>query len=79
VHLDRADARPGIPRCLDAHDLVVAKLVAGRPKDHEFATALIRGGLVDVAVLEARAATIDRPGAVIERVVTRIRRCAQGN
>jgi hypothetical protein len=33
--------------CLDPHDLVVSKLVAGREKDYEFARALLAAGLVD--------------------------------
>jgi hypothetical protein len=75
VHLDREDARPGHPRCLEAHDLVVAKLAAGREKDITFAIALIAAGIVDPAVLEQRANAIDRPGAVIKRLTSRIRRC----
>jgi hypothetical protein len=46
----------------DPHDLVVSKLVAGRPKDHEFARALLGAGLVDVDVLRARAASPRHPG-----------------
>jgi hypothetical protein len=33
--------------CLEPHDLVVSKLVAGRAKDMEFADALLGAGLVD--------------------------------
>lgn len=77
VHLDRIDSRPGYARCLDAHDLVVAKLVAGRQKDFEFATALLAAGLVDATLLEERAMTIDRPRAVVDRVLDRIRRCSR--
>ena len=68
VPLDRQDAHPGYARCLETHDLVVAKLVAGREKDVEFAEVLIAAHMVDPDVLEARAATIDRPGAVVNRV-----------
>ena len=31
--LERPDAYPGFARCLEPHDLVIAKLVAGRAKD----------------------------------------------
>ena len=41
--------------CLERHDLVLSKLVAGRPKDFEFVTALLDAGLVDVGVLRTRA------------------------
>jgi hypothetical protein len=33
--------------CLDTHDLVLAKLAAGRPHDFEFAEEALRAGLVD--------------------------------
>jgi hypothetical protein len=40
--------------CLEPHDLIVSKLVAGRDKDFPFATAVLRAGLVDVDTLRAR-------------------------
>jgi hypothetical protein len=47
--------------CLEVHDLLVSKLVAGRDKDIAFARAAIAHGLADVATLEARlaATTLD--------------------
>lgn len=33
--------------CLEAHDLVLAKLAAGRPHDAEYAMEAVRAGLVD--------------------------------
>lgn len=47
VPFDRADAGPSTAVCLDAHDLVVSKLVAGLEKDLLFAAALIDAQLVD--------------------------------
>lgn len=44
--------------CLDVHDLVLSKYVAGRPKDRRFVTSAIRHGLVDRAVLETRLVTL---------------------
>ena len=75
VPYDRADVAPGRAVCLDASDLVVSKLVAAREKDVEFATALIRQGLVDVDVLRDRAQLLPRPGGVIARVQSTIERC----
>jgi len=49
-----AGADPARARCLEPHDCVVAKLVAGREKDLAFARALLRDRLVDPAVLIAR-------------------------
>ncbi len=45
---------PARARCLEPHDCVVAKLVAGREKDRAFAAALVREGLVEPETLVAR-------------------------
>lgn len=74
----RSDSRPGFARCLEPHDLVVSKLVAGRQKDIEFATALIEYEFVAVATLHERAEMLDRPNAVVRRVRDLIARCAPG-
>lgn len=47
--------------CLDPHDLVVAKLVAGRLKDMEFTDALLIAELIDPDVLVERAQLLARP------------------
>ncbi len=44
--------------CLEAHDLVLAKLVAGRDKDLAFARAALAAGLVSAAGLDARMAAL---------------------
>lgn len=71
------DADPSGPVCIELHDLVVSKLVAGRPKDLEFATALLAAGLVEVDVLRARADELPGPRAVADRVHAAITRCAR--
>ena len=40
--------------CLEVHDLAIAKLVAGRPKDLDFLRHLIKGGYADPGMLESR-------------------------
>jgi hypothetical protein len=45
--------------CLEVHDLVVSKLIAGREKDWSFATAAVRHRLVDVATLRTRLADVE--------------------
>lgn len=72
---DRPDSRPGYARCLEPHDLVVSKLVAGRQKDIEFATALIEHGFVAVTTLHERAEMLGQPNAVVRRVRNLIVRC----
>jgi hypothetical protein len=73
--LDRSDSRPGYACCLEPHDLVVSKLVAGRDKDLTFAAALIEHGFVVSAILHERAELLDQPNAVIRRVRDLIHRC----
>jgi hypothetical protein len=60
------------PTCLEPHDLVVSKLVAGRDKDFEFAHALLAQGLVRAQTLIERAAQLpDAPeGARVKAWVT---------
>jgi hypothetical protein len=78
VPFDRPDAEPSAAVCVEAHDLVISKLVAGREKDLTFTTALLRERLVDEGILIERAGVIDRPEAVRQRVRSQIRRCAKG-
>jgi len=47
--------------CLEPHDLVVAKLVAGRMKDLEFADALLHAELIAPDTLVARAQMLEQP------------------
>jgi hypothetical protein len=72
----RRGKAPAIAWCLSTHDLALAKLAAGRPRDHEFVTELIRAGLVDPGQLELdvellpkshREATRDRLASVLAR------------
>jgi len=75
VPFDRPDAAPSQAVALEPHDLVIAKLYAGREKDLEFAIALIRENLVDTRLLVERAGMLSEPEAVRERVRSYIERC----
>ena len=77
VPYDRRDADPSRAVCVDAHDLVLSKLVAGREKDFEFTTSLLRAELVDEDVLLERAGDLPVPGGVVQRVRTAVVRCAR--
>lgn len=59
VIFDTPGTAPGRGLCLEPHDCVLSKLVAGQEMDIEFASALIREGLVDPAVLLARIGLFD--------------------
>jgi hypothetical protein len=54
VVVETTSTAPGRGLCLDPHDCVVAKLVAGRAKDLAFAGALLREGMVSASVLRER-------------------------
>ncbi len=69
VVFDDPGAVPSEALCLDPHDLVVSKLVAGREKDYEFATALLEAGLIHADVLRARAALLPGIPAITSRVI----------
>lgn len=53
-----AAGSPGHAVCLDPHDLAVAKLAAGREKDHTFVAAMLDAHLLDPAVISGRASEI---------------------
>ena len=54
VVLASENTKPGRGLCIEPHDCVLAKMVAGRQKDYDFADALLRHGLLDPNLLAAR-------------------------
>ena len=43
-----------VAHCMEAHDLILAKCVANRERDWDFAAAALRAGIVSIEVLETR-------------------------
>lgn len=75
IIVDTPGSAPGRGHCLEPHDCVLAKLLAGRAKDLIFAEALIHADLIDPEVLLARTRLV--PGAspvAVERVLGWLRR-----
>ena len=70
VVLDNERTKPGRGLCLEPHDCVASKLVAGRAKDYEFAVALVKAGLVKLDVLAKRVALLEIDGATRAGIVT---------
>jgi Nucleotidyltransferase of unknown function (DUF6036) len=70
VGWDLKSSQPASPHFLDPHDLAVAKLAAGREKDTDFVSALIRVGLLDVAVIRRQVALL--PAEIDARITERI-------
>ena len=59
ISLETPNTEPGRGLCLEPHDCVVSKLVAGRWKDRDFAGALLRERLVDPDTLIKRIDLLD--------------------
>lgn len=64
--------------CLEVHDLVISKLVAGRGKDLEFGRVAARHGLVEAETLRARLQDTSLAPALREAVNGRIARLFDG-
>jgi hypothetical protein len=58
--------------CLEAHDLAASKLAAGREKDIEFVSALLRHKLARRKVLEERVGTLNVDSQVKESLAKRL-------
>jgi hypothetical protein len=54
VLLENERTRPGRGLCLEPHDCVASKLVAGRSKDYEFGAALVAAALIKLDILAKR-------------------------
>jgi hypothetical protein len=62
--------------CMEAHDLVITKLFAGRDKGLEFVRSLVQERQVDIDILGERLEMVDAPGAVTQAARDRLRGCA---
>ncbi len=71
------NTRGATGQCLDPHDLVLAKLVAGRDKDFRFTREALRHGLVHASWLEDRVARMPLDETMSELVRARIGRTAR--
>lgn len=58
IEIRNDNTRQVTARCLDPHDLAVSKLVAGREKDLEFLTEMIRNRLLDEGTILLRIAML---------------------
>jgi hypothetical protein len=72
VPVQNANTRHATGLCLEVHDLVLAKLVAGREKDRRFTAAAARHRLVERHVLMDRLAKLEISEEIREIVASRI-------
>jgi hypothetical protein len=71
VTVESASTAPGRGNCLEPHDCVISKLVAGREKDFAFAGALLAEGIINRATLVDRLSMLDDVDRlVIDRIQT---------
>ena len=73
VVVKNANTRGASGLCLEPHDLVVSKYVAGREKDDHFVREALRHGLVDAGTLLARLAATALDDSGRERIAARMR------
>lgn len=62
----------GTGLCLEPHDLVISKYVAGREKDRDYVRAALRHRLVDPSVLRQRLRATPVDGATRDRITGQI-------
>lgn len=72
----RDDTEHTWARCLEPHDLCIAKLVAGREKDIDFVTSLIRANLIDPERLHDLVNDLSRPHPIVHATRQRVQVCA---
>lgn len=77
VRVENANTAGAVGWCLEAHDLAVSKLIAGRPKDVDFVAVLIRERMVDAQVVEARIDTVPITDGRVAAARALIRRLAR--
>jgi hypothetical protein len=76
---DRLNPLPGCEGvfCIEPHDLAVAKLQAGRPKDLDLLTELVRRGLIDPGIVRERLAATRLRESLIVRTHANLKEIAR--
>jgi hypothetical protein len=68
ISFEGASTTPGRGLCLDPHDCVLSKLVAGREKDLAFSSALVRSQLISLDILAEGLSTVPADPIVLNRM-----------
>ncbi|WP_248762091.1 DUF6036 family nucleotidyltransferase [Pseudarthrobacter sp. SSS035] len=77
VKVSNANTRGRTGLCLEPHDLCVAKLIAGRAKDHLFVGALLKHGLVSREIIAQRLLTVSNDDVRRDRALSLVRSASQ--
>jgi len=78
IRVETPQTRGAIGYCLETHDLVVSKVVAGREKDVRFLRESVAAHLVNPDVLRERIGSMALDDAVLELGLARINASAAG-
>jgi hypothetical protein len=78
VRVENENTGGAVGLCLEAHDLAVSKLVAGREKDLDFVAGMFRHRMVKPEVVLERLSSVSMGQQQMELVVTRLRRIRGG-
>jgi len=76
VTVQNANTGHGCGLCLEANDLAVAKLAAGREKDNAFVAELLRHRLSQTTVIESRLCQTSLSGERLDLALARLKRLA---
>ncbi len=74
IKVQNANTGGGYGLCLEAHDLAVAKLAAGREKDISFVAGLLRHKFVEPSLIESRLRQTALKGEKLELSLARLKR-----
>jgi hypothetical protein len=74
IVVQNANTRQVRGLCLEVHDLLASKALAGREKDIDFISEAAKHGLADKNTVLSRLATVDVPTEAIERAQALVRR-----
>lgn len=74
VRIENENTGGAVGWCLDAHDLAISKLVAGRERDDQFLRVLLSEGMVEPAVLAGRLDTVRLPDPRVQDLRQRLDR-----
>ncbi len=74
VPIENENTSGAVGWCLEAHDLAISKLVAGRERDDQFLRVLLREGMVEPAVLAGRLDTVPLPDQRVQDLRKRLDR-----
>lgn len=78
IRVQNENTGSGVGLCLEAHDLAVAKLIAGREKDITFLASMIKHQLINVGLVRERLGGVTMDAERKEMALFRLERLLRG-